>query len=366
MHKQIISMLLAGLLAVTGTRAQVSMVLQVAPTGVMQKTQLWNMAIINASAPGLKVVIQLTLLDASDGQAVMTAQTRELMLAKGTTIITAKDVSPVQYEYLSPQFNVDQDPNGFLPVGNYKACYSLLGVGKGEGALAEDCIPVEVQPLSPPQLNSPADTSVVATAYPQFSWLPPTPTNLFSNLSYEFMLVEVLPDQGSYQAIQENIPVYNVSHLQDPVHLYPASAKPLDTGTVYAWRILALNEGQFIAQSEVWTFKLATKKSPLVPPGGMYMPLRAGNVRSAGTHVLTSDTIGIKFHSFDKDFAANVNFYGADGKLVKTAQETIVYGDNFLVYILNKSFEKGKLYRIELTDSKKNLYYASFTLTTTK
>jgi hypothetical protein len=175
-----------------------------------------------------------------------------------------------------------------------------------------------------------------------------------------------LPDQGSYQAIQENIPVYNVSHLQDPVHLYPASAKPLDTGTVYAWRILALNEGQFIAQSEVWTFKLATTKSPLVPPGGMYMPLRPGNVRSAGAHVLTSDTIGIKFHSFEKDYAAKVNFYGADGKLVKAAQETIVYGDNFLVYILNKSFEKGKLYRIELADSKKNVYYASFTLTTTK
>ena len=96
------------------------------------------------------------------------------------------------------------------------------------------------------------------------------------------------------------------------------------------------------------------------------MPLRPGNERSAGVHALTCDTIGIKFYSFEKDHPAAVNFYGADGKLVKTAQETIVYGDNYLAYILDKSFARGKLYRIELTDSRKTVYAASFTLTTTK
>ncbi|HLZ87675.1 MAG TPA: hypothetical protein VKQ52_10555 [Puia sp.] len=367
MRKKISSALLVGLLAFVGTRAQVSMVLQVPPTGVMQKNQLWNMAIVNAGATGSRVVIQLTLLDGKDGQAVMTAQTRPILLTSGTTMVTAREVAPVQYEYLSPQFNIDRDPNGFLPVGNYKACYSiLLQAQKSEGRMAEDCIPVEVQPLSPPQLNLPADTSTVATAYPPFSWLPPTPVNLFSNLTYDFLLVEVLPDQGAYQAIQENIPTYTISHLKDPVHLYPASAKPLDTGRIYAWRILALNEGQFIAQSEVWTFKLATAKAPLVVPGGHYMPMRAVNERSAGIHVHTCDTIGIKFYSFEKDHPAVVNFYAADGTIVKTAQEHIVYGDNYLAYVLNRAFEKGKVYRIELADTRKNIYSTSFILTTAK
>ena len=360
-------MLLAGVLGVTAATAQISMVLQVPPVGVMQKTQLWNMAIINAGPPGAKVSIQLTLLDATDGQAVMTAQTRTLLLQKGTTILTARDVSPVQYDYMSSQFNVDRDPNGFLPVGNFKACYSIVQAIKGEGTLAEDCIPLEVQPLSPPQLNLPTDTSTVPTAYPQFSWLPPTPINLFSNLSYDFMLVEVLPDQGSYQAIQQNIPVYNVSHLKDPVHVYPASAKPLDTGRTYAWRILAMNEDQFIAQSEVWTFKLATpNKQPLSPPGGNYMPMRPASEKAVGVHMLTCDTIGVKFYSFERDHPADVNFYDATGKLVRTEKETIVYGDNYLAYILNKSFGNGKVYRIELADTKKTLYSASFTLTTAK
>lgn len=354
-------------LAVVTARSQVSLVLQVPPTGVMQKNQLWNMALINAAAGSTTVAIQLTLVDGRDGQAVMTAETRPILLTKGTTMITARDVTPVHYDYLSPKFNIDRDPNGFLPVGNYRACYSVSQVSIGHGRLNEDCIPVEVQPLSPPQLNLPADTSTVATAYPQFSWLPPTPVNLFSNLSYEMMLVEVLPGQGAYEAIQQNIPVYNISHLQDPVNLYPASAKPLDTGRLYAWRILALNEDQLIAQSEVWTFKLAMPvKSPLVPPGGHYMAMRGRNEQSVAVQTLTCDTIGVKYYSFEKDHPAQVNFFAADGKLVKTVQQTIVYGDNYLAYVLNKSFEKGQVYRIEIADGKKNIYSASFSLTTAK
>ncbi|HEX3934411.1 MAG TPA: hypothetical protein VHW43_07005, partial [Puia sp.] len=273
--------------------AQVSLVLQVPPVGVMQKNQLWNMALVASGS--VPVSIQLTLVDAANGQPVMTAATRTLQLSKGANAITAKDVAPVQYDYLSPLFT-DRDPNGFLPAGNFKACYTvILPVDHGMST-AEDCIPVEVQPLSPPQLNSPPDTSVVETAYPQFSWLPPTPVNLFSELNYQMILVEVLPDQGSYQAIQENIPVYNISHLQDPVNLYPSSAKPLDTGKLYAWRVLVLNQDQYIDQSEVWTFKLATPKAtPLVVPGGNYISLRSAREHSAGVQLLSSDTIGIRY-----------------------------------------------------------------------
>jgi len=367
MRKRVLSVSIICMLAAVTAVAQVSFVLQVPPTGVLQKNQLWNMALVYSGNASTSVIIQMMLMDARNGQPVMTAASRPILLTKGTTVIGAKDVAPVEYNYLSSLFNADRDPNGFLPAGDFKACYTVLQNAHNGVVQAEDCIPVEVQPLSPPQLNSPADTSTVATAYPQFSWLPPTPVNLFSNLNYEMILVEVLPDQGPYEAIQQNMPVYNISHLNDPVNMYPASGKPLDTGKVYAWRVLALNDDQFIAQSEVWTFKLAQPPpKALVVPGGNYMPMRAGNERSAGVHVLTCDTIGIKFYSFEKDHPAVVNFYSADGKLVRTVTETIVYGDNYLAYVLNKSFDKGKVYRIEISDTRKNTYTASFTLTTTK
>jgi hypothetical protein len=340
--------------------AQVSLVLQVPPVGVMQKNQLWNMALVASGS--VPVSIQLTLVDAANGQPVMTATTRTLQLSKGANAITAKDVAPVQYDYLSPLFT-DRDPNGFLPAGNFKACYTvILPVDHGMPT-AEDCIPVEVQPLSPPQLNSPPDTSVVETAYPQFSWLPPTPVNIFSDLNYQMILVEVLPDQGPYQAIQENIPAYNISHLQDPVNLYPASAKPLDTGKLYAWRVLVLNQDQYIDQSEVWTFRLATPKStPVVVPGGNYISLRSARERSAGVQLLPSDTIGIRYYCFEKDHTDTLSFSSADGKLVKQVSQRIVYGENYLTYVLNSSFQKGKIYRVQVADNRKNIYSASFIL----
>ncbi len=229
--------------------------------------------------------------------------------------------------------------------------------------MAEDCIPLEVQPLSPPQLNSPPDTSVVETAYPQFSWLPPTPVNLFSELNYQMILVEVGADQGAYQAIQENIPVYNISHLQDPVNLYPASAKPLDTGKLYAWRVLVLNQDQYIDQSEVWTFKLATPKAtPVVVPGGNYISLRSARERAAGVQLLSSDTIGIRYYCFEKDHTDTLSFSSADGRLVKQVSQRIVYGENYLTYVLNSAFQKGKIYRVQVADNRKNIYSASFIL----
>ena len=340
--------------------AQVSLVLQVPPVGVMQKNQLWNMTLISTGS--VPVSIQLTLVDAASGQPVMTTTTHTLQLSKGANVITAKDVAPLQYDYLSPVFT-DRDPNGFLPVGNFKACYTvILPVDHGMPT-AEDCIPVEVQPLSPPQLNTPPDTSVVETAYPQFSWLPPTPVNLFSDLNYQMILVEVLPDQGPYQAIQQNIPVYNISHLQDPVNLYPTSAKPLDTGVLYAWRVLVLNQDQYIDQSEVWTFKLATPKTtPLLVPGGNFISLRSARERSAGVQVLASDTIGIKYYSFEKDHTDTLAFSSADGKVVKQVSQRIVYGENYLTYVLNGAFQQGRIYRVQIADSRKNIYSASFIL----
>jgi hypothetical protein len=344
------------------SQPQVTMVLQVPPTGVMMKSQLWNLALVYAGSGTISVTVQLTLFGAKDNQPMMTAQTRLLVLNKGANVITANVVSPVQYNYLSSVFSVDRDPNGFLPVGNYKACYSVIGRLHNIGPLAEDCIPVEVRPLSPPQLNTPADTSTVQTAYPQFTWLPPAPANLFSNLTYEMLIVKVLPGQGPYEAIQQNVPMYNIGNYREAVEQYPASNAPLDTATTYAWRVICFNEGQFIDQSEVWTFKLASKNPPavLAPPDGNYIPLRKSNEAPAGVHTLTGTVIGIKYYSYEKDHSGTVSFFDAEGKLVTSEPATITYGDNFLAYPLGSVFQKGKLYRVEIIDGGHLSHEASF------
>jgi hypothetical protein len=344
-------------------QAQVTIALQVPPTGVMLKKQLWNMALVYTGDADLNVTIQLTLLSGKDNQAVMTATSGPVSLKKGTNAINARDVSPLEYNYLSPLFNVDRDPDGFLPAGNYKACYTVIQPGHAGYPMTEDCIPVEIQPLSPPQLQMPSDTATIETAYPQFSWLPPVPLTIFSNLSYDMLVVEVLPGQGAYEAIQQNIPVYNISDYKNMVHLYPTSNKSLDTGRIYAWRVIAKNEGDFIAQSEVWSFKLATPKAEIIKPAdGVYVQLHKPNDGVGGVQVITERIIGLKYYSYEKEHETRVQFVTSDGKVVKTIQEKIRYGENFLAYKLDGAFEKGKLYRAEITDQQNNRYTAGFTI----
>ena len=363
MYRKLLLLLMLGLVGSKLLPAQVTLALQVPPVGVMQKTQLWNMALIYAGNSSIDVYVSLTLLSTKDNQPLLRATSRPIVLIKGTKQINAADASPVQYNYLSPIFNIDRDPNGFLPVGNYKACYTVFKRDDSGEPLAEDCIPVEVQPLSPPQLNLPADTSVIETAYPQFNWLPPSPLNLFSNLTYDMLVVEVLPGQSSYESIQKNMPVYNISRYKDMVHLYPASGKALDTGRVYAWRVVAKNEDEFVAQSEVWTFRLASQKAAApAPAGDNYILLKKSNEASSGINIITGGRIGIKYYSFDKAHTATVRFLSADGQIIRQVQSTIVYGDNFLSFTLDNLFRKGKSYRVEITDLQNNIYAAPFTI----
>lgn len=233
------------------------MTIQVPPTGVMAKNQLWNMVLVNAANAPITIYVGLSLLNTADNRPVMTATTRPITLSKGARQLMAKDIGPVTYTYLSSAFNADMNPNGLLPAGNYLACYTVYAqIYESTLTLAEDCVPVEVQPLSPPQLNTPADQSILDMNYPQFTWLPPMPLQLFGNLQYDFLLVAVQPGQNAYQAIQQNIPIYNRHSGATPFLNYPASNTRLDTGVNYAWCVVAKNSNEFIAQSEVWTFKV--------------------------------------------------------------------------------------------------------------
>jgi len=247
-------------LGITIARAQVSMTLQVPPMGVLVKNQLWNMMLVNSGAFSFTARVQLTLLDEKNNQPVLTALSSPVILARGAKQMQAKDFGPIQYTYNGPSFHADVDPNGMLPVGSYQACYVVMSEEKGNARRIENCIQVNVDPLSPPLLNTPADEGRLYTPYPQFTWLPPAPMGLFNDLSYDLVVVEVLPGQGKADAIQQNIPVYSAGFVKNLYMNYPSSYKALDTSRLYAWRIVALNNGMPAAMSDIWTFRV------IVPP----------------------------------------------------------------------------------------------------
>src|SRR6266496_470010 len=357
MIKKLFVLILYALFVVIA-KAQINMTLQAPPTGVLLKNQLWNMLLVSSSNNNTLVRVNLSLQDAQNNQVVLTASARTIILAKGATQLQANDFAPIQYNYYSPVFNGDRDPNGMLPVGNYLACYTVIG--DHNITLNENCISINVEPLSPPLLNTPASESELQTTYPQFTWLPPTPQNIFSDLNYNLILVEVLPGQASTEAIPTNIPVYNVQRVKDPFYNYPASGKQLDTAKLYAWRIAARNNYNVAALSDVWTFKIKPQKQDSIPAINSNYILLKSNGEPSGTYIIENNNISIKYYSFDKDHETEVRFLSADGKIIKTIKQRIVYGDNYLTYTLNRSFQKQEIYFFEIKDKQNNKYTASF------
>src|SRR6185295_7309435 len=111
---------------------------------------------------------------------------------------------------------------------------------------------INIAPLSPPVLNSPADRSILQTPYPQFTWMPPTPVQMFDNLNYEITVSEILEGQSPMDAIRYNTPVYAKTNGQQTFETYPSTYSKLDTTKTYAWQVVARSGLNYAAATEIW------------------------------------------------------------------------------------------------------------------
>jgi hypothetical protein len=185
---------------------------------------------------------------------------------------------------------------------------------------------------------------------------------LFSDLSYDLVLVEMLPGQSAEQAIQQNIPLYTAGNREDLSLLYPASNKALDTAKWYAWRVVAKNNHQLVAQSEVWTFTVkGPRTTTIAPVMTNYILLRKGQ-QASGINTVSNRLLGLKYYSFDAPREGLVRILGSDGTVVQEIKQQLVYGDNFLSYKLGGAYAKDKVYRAEIIDLQNNRYTVLFQL----
>ncbi len=341
-------------------RAQLSISLHELPGGIVQKNQLWNIALIYSSNTPVSVTIGLSLTDVNTSQVVMTAFTRPIFISKGVRQLKVQDIAPIDYNYFSPAFNISNLPDAFIPIGGYRACFTFYNSKSNEQVLAEDCMVFEVQPLSPPLLNTPSDSAALETTYPQFTWLPPSPITLFTNLNYDLLVTEIQAGQTPETAIQENLPVYTALHLTSMVNNYPASYKSLDTGKFYAWRIVAKNYETVAAQSEVWTFHVKSRDTVHAEFASKTFFELTRNNGLVTTGLVTDGVLRIKYYSYDKSREAVIKIIDGKGTLVKELKKTVQYGNNFFEFPLDRSFKEDTTYFIELDDVQLSHYKTSF------
>lgn len=338
--------------------AQVTVNVQLPPAGILQKDQLWNMVVVNNGNNMIETTISIDLRDAVTGQTVLSGGSRSFTLGKGVKVIGIRDVQPVLYNYQASEFT-----GRFIPLGAYVACYRVFRNDSGEEPepLADECVQVNINPLSPPLLATPADKAVLPTVYPAFSWLPPSPVEMFSSLNYEIAVVEVFPGQSPAEAVLSNPPVYTGHNLKTPYHVYPSGFSKLREGQQYAWQVTARNELNYAAQTEAWSFTIHPGDSiKKVLSNTFYILLRGRD--QSGINYPGDKNLYVKYYSFDKAHETIVRFYAADNTLVSEVKQAIAYGDNFLRFALGKQFRTGEVYSMQLTDQQHTIHSVRFSI----
>jgi hypothetical protein len=324
--------------------AQLNISVQLPPGGFVQKSQLWNLILANNREDVTDVNIKMSLQNALTGEVVLSANSGNIILGKGVKIITDRDAQPVIYNYNSPDLT-----GAYLPMGSYVACYRAYFTGtKGEEPLGDECIRMNIDPLSPPLLNTPADKSEIETPYPQFTWMPPTPFDMFTSLSYEISVCEIKEGQKPVEAIQYNMPVYTRANLTQPTDNYSSSFEKLEEGKTYAWQIAAINGMSYSVKTDVWSFTVKKKANEVSRANPNYILLGLPE-ESKGIYNLSDDLLNIKYYSFEKEHESFIRIMTADGSLVEEFKQKIIYGDNFLTHKLSKDVKKGVLYKVVLT-----------------
>lgn len=346
--------------------AQVLINLQLPQAGISIKSQLWSITLTNTSNASLPIRIRMIMTDLSTGQVVLSGTTNLLQLERGNKILQYNDVIPVNYSVLNTNYNVDMAPNGFLPIGNFNVCYEIVKqAGEVFESIGEECATIEIEPVSPPFLNSPDDHSEVVEKRPLFMWLPPAPINLFNNLSYNLRLVEILPNQNSSNAIQQNFPVISQNYIAGLTFQYPSSYAALDTGKAYAWQITANNNNLLIAKSDIWAFKI---QGPAIDNfqnrETSYFKLRT---EPSSSYFVCEGVLKFEYTNEVNDSLVSIRIYDLtpiNKKLIRLENDEMLlrFGQNLLEIDLKNSngIINGHLYSIELINSRKEVWNGRF------
>ena len=342
--RSFLSLLLAW--SITGVQGQFNIVpLAVSP--IYLKAQLWNLTISYTGTAPVQGRIQLDMKDMQTHQSVLSAVSTAFRVASGATMVQMQSMEPIIYSYNSPAV-IDRSANGMLPLGQYQVCYQLiLTYGENQTAVAEDCEEIAVEPLSPPLLTMPENDSVLTILTPNFTWVPPAPVTMFAELTYDVLISEVYDGQSITDAIQKNLPLQQAQGLSQPFLSFPLTGPQLEDGKTYAWQVVARDQRQYAAKSEVWSFRTPVIRNLATSGSGMYILM---DDHSGGMGVSDSATVHIKYISTLAAYQTPVQVKDQSGNVLLSATVLIRQGDNYLDIPLNGSFQSKHNYIVVFQD----------------
>ncbi len=330
------------------------------PAGnIYLKSQLWNLSVSNTGTGTVQARIDLEMKDIQTHQTALSAMSGSFNVPPGVRTVQMQLLEPIIYNY-GPGMVADRSANGILPVGKYQVCYQLiLTSGETQTAVADDCGEIEVEPLSPPVLTMPENDSVVSTANPSFTWVPPAPAAMFADLNYDLLISELFDGQSITDAIQKNLPLQQAQGLQQPFFSFPLQGPQLEQGKKYVWQIVARDGQQYGAKSEVWVFRMPDTKPVATSNNLVYLLM---DDKSNGGSVIAPGVLHIKYPSSTSIHQATILIKDEKGALLLTAQQEARQGDNYWDIPLNGHFQSKHNYTVIIQNNDGKTSSLAFTI----
>ncbi len=351
------------LLAATAIKSEAQLVLSLMQPSPLQlrASDMVHATLVN-SGGATKLYFTGSMVNTQNGKKILDCKTSALDINPGVSTLNETFLQPV-YTYFSESFR----ESGVAPYGNYEIClraYSAIdNEERGEG-----CITVEVTPMSPPLLITPENQSTIYEQYPLLTWLAPTPVKNPGSVLYDLKLVELLPNQTAYDAIQRNYGLLELKGLKTTYQQYPMTATKLETGKKYAWFIKARStDGNLIGETEVWVFELGKVEVTEAKESGKSYAL----LKTALTEdfvILPSDEM-LRMRFVDNYDKAKLTFKildNTDKDITKTCSFDLKkkYGENYYEIDLSRCSEiKNGFYLLKAYTEKNQVYYLRFKVT---
>lgn len=266
--------------------------LQAPPPYQMRIEDMWNLVLIN-QGNATEIYLHGTATELVSG-LIVDVSTSVFTLPKGTKRIRSADVGTITINQSNENYSSVINRLSALPNGSYEICIEVIRAQDGS-VIGSECLQQEVLNLSQITLVYPEDNSNlnffaeteedttnltakgiekkdirrgmviakpgsisphyrIASSSLVFSWLPPVPLPLNLNVTYRIKIVEMYPNQSSYDAMNSNPLFFTQSDIRNTSFVYPVGARIFNPENTYAWQIEAYSGKTLLASSEIYTF----------------------------------------------------------------------------------------------------------------
>ena len=343
------------------SKAQVYIQTTLPTVGLVQKNQLWNLVLISGSTAFMEGKLELVLRDRQTGMELMTATTSRFSLPKGSLSVNVNNLNPIQYNYLGME--PGNMLNGLLPTGAYIACYSFTKITPDkQEQLTEECVSFDIEPLSPPMLIFPGDSSELEAMPAQFTWTPPTPAGMINRLQYEIQITEIRPGQKADEAIQDNMSFYNSANVMNNFLTYPATLPAFEKDKWYGWQVVARDDRNYAGKSEVWVFKVAQPSGiKLLIEQTPFIKMKRDNPEKG---IAPNGFLKLSYNNETADSLATVRLMDAASaeKQEISFQIKLVRGENLIQKDVKRLLhaQEGKIYEADIINSRNETWRMLF------